>query len=129
MYKSIFREDRFRELERRGARKQWLLWGSTSTKNKEYSDVKYVEPLIGPETINTMPLETIEAYRDHGSPAVRIEEGLDDASGVMRTLSTIGIDIDEMTQQLENQGVEKFAKPFQELIERLTQKISRARAS
>jgi transaldolase len=122
MYKEIFGSDRFKKLEQLGARKQWLLWGSTSTKTKGYSDVKYVEPLIGPETINTMPLETIDAYRDHGAPAVRIEEGVAEARDAMRKLAAAAINIDEMTQRLEDEAVEKFAKPFVHLLERLAQK-------
>jgi transaldolase len=129
MYKEIFANDRFRRLEPLGARTQWLLWGSTSTKSKEYSDVKYVEPSIGAETINTMPMETIAAYRDHGAPAPRSGEELSAAEEVMQELAKAGIDIDEVTGELENEGVETFVKPFEKLIQELVRKISPVPAS
>lgn len=124
IYQQVFSETRFQNLERRGARKQWLLWASTSTKNPEYSDVKYVEELIGPETINTMPLETIEAYRDHGDPAPRLQEDVDGTREVMNRLAGIGINIDEITQKLEDEGVEKFVKPFDKLLRGIRDKAS-----
>jgi transaldolase len=117
MYRKIFNADRFRALSARGARTQRLLWASTSTKNPAYSDVKYVEPLIGPETINTLPLETITAYRDHGRPANRLGEELEEAKAVLSGLSRLGIDIDQITRQLEDEGVDKFNKPFDKLME------------
>lgn len=129
IYKEIFNSGRFRKLQERGARKQWLLWASTSTKTKEYSDVKYVEALIGPETINTMPLETLEAYRDHGAPAPRLEQGIEEGHETMRKLAEMGINIDEMTQQLEDEGVDKFLKPFNKMIQRLAQKAALTPAS
>src|SRR5690606_15155805 len=85
-YKNLFGSGRFRKLEEKGARKQWLLWGSTSTKTKGFSDVLYVEALIGPETVNTMPIETLEAYRDHGNPEPRLEKDTDEAHQVMKRL-------------------------------------------
>jgi transaldolase len=124
IYQEIVSTERFRKLERQGARRQWLLWASTSTKSKEYSDVKYVEPLIGPETINTMPLETMEAYRDHGNPMLRMDKGVDKAQEVMRSLREVGIDLAEITQQLEDQGVEKFVKAFDKLMEQVEHKIA-----
>jgi transaldolase/transaldolase/glucose-6-phosphate isomerase len=122
MWKEIFSDERFRKLERQGARKQWLLWGSTSTKTEGYSDVKYVEALIGPETINTMPMETLEAYRDHGQPAPRLEQEVKRAREVMAQLKDAGIEIDEVTQKLEDEGIEKFAKPFKKLLAGLEEK-------
>jgi transaldolase len=124
IYQEIVSTERFRKLERQGARRQWLLWASTSTKSKEYSDVQYVEPLIGPETINTMPLETMEAYRDHGNPMLRMDKGVDKAQEVMRSLREVGIDLAEITQQLEDQGVEKFVKAFDKLMEQVEHKIA-----
>jgi transaldolase len=121
MYKEIFRNDRFAKLEQSGAQRQWLLWGSTSTKTKGWSDVKYVEPLIGPETINSMPPETLIAYRAHGSPAPRLEEGAREARKVLQKLAEVGLNLDEITQKLENEGVEKFAKAFDRLMNRLRQ--------
>jgi transaldolase/glucose-6-phosphate isomerase len=117
IYREIFGSERCRALAGRGALAQHLLWASTSTKNPAYSDVKYVEPLIGPETINTLPLETLNAYRDHGRPADRLAEGLDDARTTLELLKLIGIDLDRATQQLEDEGVEKFIKPFDRLME------------
>ncbi len=108
----IYREagggERFRDLASRGARPQRLLWASTSTKNPAYRDVMYVEALIGPETVNTLPLETIHAYRDHGQPAARLEERVDDARRVLARLRDAGIDLQAVTAELEKEGVEKF---------------------
>ncbi len=116
LYQRIFASERFRRLAAQGARPQRVLWASTGAKNPAYSDVKYVEPLIGPETINTMPLETLHAYRDHGRPASRLEEMLDEAAGVLQRLPALGIDLDQVTQQLEDEGVEKFIKPYDSLM-------------
>jgi transaldolase / glucose-6-phosphate isomerase len=126
IYRKIFYSDRFRALAARGARTQRLLWASTSTKNPAYSDLKYVEPLIGPETINTLPLETIIAYRDHGRPADRLADELDEARAALTALSRLGIDIDRTTQQLEDEGVEKFIQPFDRLM--VTIRAARAAA-
>jgi transaldolase len=119
IYQAIFSSDRFRTLAVRGARPQRLLWASTGTKNPAYSDVKYVEPLIGPETINTMPLETLQAYRDHGNPVTRLAEGLDHAHRVLQSLAQLGINLDEATRQLEVDGVDKFIKPYDQLLKKL----------
>jgi transaldolase/glucose-6-phosphate isomerase len=126
MYKRIFGSQRFRKLADRGARAQRVLWASTSTKNPEYSDIKYVEPLIGPETINTLPQETMDAYRDHGNPVLRLEEGITEAYDVLQHLARLGIDIDEVTQQLEDEGIEKFNKPYDSLMDSLKEKRSAA---
>jgi transaldolase len=122
IYKEIFGGKRFRKLQEKGARPQRVLWASTSTKNPNYLDVKYVEPLIGPQTINTVPQETLNAYRDHGDPAPRLEENIEEAREVFRLLSELGIDIDQVTQQLEDEGIEKFNKPFDDLTANLEQK-------
>jgi transaldolase / glucose-6-phosphate isomerase len=119
IYKEIFDSERFKRLAEKGARTQRLLWASTSTKNPAYSDVKYVEALIGPETVNTAPPETLDAYRDHGDPAARIEENLDEAREVLDLLPELDIDIDEVTQQLEDEGVDKFAASYDRLMETL----------
>ncbi|HKV46377.1 MAG TPA: transaldolase, partial [bacterium] len=108
MYKAVAGGERFRAIAARGGRPQRLLWASTSTKNPAYADVLYVEALIGPETINTLPPETIHAYRDHGRPAARLEERPDDARRVLARLSEVGIDLAAVTAQLEREGVEKF---------------------
>lgn len=122
IYKGVYSLDRFKELKKKGAREQRVLWASTSTKNPDYNDVKYVEALIGPETVNTIPMETLEAYRDHGNPEQRLEKGLDDAQYVFKMLPELGIDIHEVTQKLEDEGVDKFIKPFNKLMDTLHKK-------
>lgn len=116
MWKEIFSDKHFIELKRKGAAVQRLLWASTSTKNPDYPDLKYVEPLIGPETINTVPLETLNAYRDHGNPASRLEEDLQGAFRAVELLAEAGIDLDAATRQLEDEGIEKFNRPYDNLI-------------
>jgi len=125
IYKEIFGSDRFSKLAAQGARVQRLLWASTSTKNPDYSDVKYVESLIGPDTINTAPLETLDAYRDHGEPKARLEQDVKEARWVLKRLPELGISIDNVTRQLEDEGVEKFNKPFDKLMETLAQRSPR----
>jgi transaldolase len=122
IYKEMFASERFRKLEAQGARTQRLLWASTSTKNPAYSDLKYVEALIGPETIDTVPLETLAAYREHGKPASRLTNGAANASQTLRRLGELGIDLDVATQQLEDDGVQKFAKAFDLLMTTLREK-------
>ena len=122
IYKEIFQQGRFKTLEDKGARPQRVLWASTSTKNPDYSDVKYVEALIGPETINTLPRATLNVYRDHGDPGERLEEGSDETRQILSLLSEVGIDIDQVTQQLEEEGVEKFNEPYDSLMETLEEK-------
>jgi transaldolase/glucose-6-phosphate isomerase len=119
IYKEVFGSERFRKLAGRGAHPQRLLWASTSTKNPSYSDVKYVEALIGPQTVNTIPQETLNAYHDHGDPASRLEDGLDPAREVLDCLAEVDINIDRVTQQLEDEGVDKFVKPFDRLMDTL----------
>ncbi|MFA6091501.1 MAG: transaldolase [Elusimicrobiota bacterium] len=125
IYKEIFGSDRFKRLAAQGALVQRLLWASTGTKNSDYSDVKYVEEIIGPDTINTVPLETLEAYRDHGEPKARLEQDFQEACRVLERLPELGLSIDAITQQLEDEGVAKFNKPFDKLMETLAQRSSR----
>ncbi len=108
IYNEIFSSDRFKKLADKGACVQRLLWASTSTKNPDYSDVKYVEELIGPDTVNTVPIKTFDAYRDHGDPKPRLEQDVEHAGRVLQQLPELGISIDKVTQQLEEEGVEKF---------------------
>jgi transaldolase len=124
IYKEIFGSNRFKKLADKGARVQRLLWASTSTKNPEYSDVKYIEPLIGPDTVNTVPPETIDAYRDHGDPKSRLEQDVKEANWIMARLPELGISIDRVTGQLEDEGLKKFNEPFDKLMETLTKKSS-----
>jgi transaldolase len=125
IYKEIFGSDRFKKLAAQGARAQRVLWASTSTKNPDYSDVKYVESLIGPDTVNTAPPETLDAYRDHGDPSARLEQNIDEARQVLQQLPALGISLDEVTRQLEKEGVDKFNKPFDKLMETLARRASR----
>jgi hypothetical protein len=104
IYKELFGSDRFRKLAAQGARVQRLLWASTSTKNPDYSDVKYVEALIGPDAVNTAALETLDAYRDHGDPKARLEQDVKEARWVLERLPELGINIDNVTRQLEDEG-------------------------
>ncbi len=115
-WRETFSGDRWAALEAKGASKQWCLWASTSTKNPAYRDVMYVEDLIGPETVNTMPEETIEAFQDHGEVALTIEEGLDDARVLFDSLAAAGVDVDDVTRVLEEEGVQKFSDSFAELL-------------
>jgi transaldolase len=124
MYKEIFGGDKFKKLTEKGARPQRLLWASTSTKNPSYSDIKYVEPLIGPQTVNTMPTETLEAYRDHGEPACRLEENAAEADHLLARLSEVGISLDDVAEQLEAEGIEKFIKPYDSMINKLNENRS-----
>jgi transaldolase len=116
-WKEVFSGERWDFLASKGASMQWCLWASTSTKNPAYSDVLYVEDLIAPETINTMPEETIQAFQDHGRVAVTIEDGLDEARRLFDELAEAGVDVDEVTETLELEGVQKFAESFAELLD------------
>jgi len=122
MYKEIFESERFGKLKAQGARTQRLLWASTSTKNPTYSDLKYVEALIGSDTVDTIPLETLVAYRDHGKPASRLANDAVKASETLRRLCEVGIDLDLVTQQLENEGIPKFVTAFDQLMNTLQEK-------
>jgi transaldolase len=116
-YKEIFAGDRWEALSSKGATTQRCLWASTSTKNPAYRDVMYVEELIGPKTVNTMPDETIEAFQDHGEVAPTLEQGIDEAKRVFEQIQQAGIEYDDVTDTLEREGVEKFADSFAELLE------------
>ncbi len=124
IYQEIFKSDRFKKLAKAGAMPQRLLWASTSTKNPTYSDIKYVDALIGPETINTIPLETINAYRDHGNPALRLADNLSQAHQVLAQLPQLDIHLKDVTQQLEEEGIQKFIKPFDKLMKTIEEKRS-----
>lgn len=120
--KELFGSHRFKELGKDGARKQRLLWASTSTKNPAYPDVLYVEELIGRDTVNTLPPATLEAYRDHGKPADRIETEIDTAQLQMKQIADIGIDFERVTRKLTDDGVVLFADSFRELISAIQKK-------
>jgi transaldolase len=123
-YKEVFQGPRWEYLASKGATPQRVLWASTSTKNPDYPDTLYVDELIGPDTVNTMPEETIEAYQDHGRPEPRLEAGLDGARKLFGELERAGVDYEDLTDTLEREGVEKFAAAFDELIEALGEKQS-----
>ena len=116
-YKQIFSGERWEALAAKGASKQWCLWASTSTKNPEYRDVMYVEELIGPETVDTMPRETIEAFQEHGNVALTLEQDVDEAKRLFEQLAEAGVDYDDVTLTLEREGVQKFIDSFTELLE------------
>ena len=116
IYKRVFSGPRWEKLAAEGAQPQRLLWASTSSKNPKFKDTKYVEALIGPDTVDTAPLETIEAFRDHGVAADTLELDLDKSTEVLEKLKKGGIDIDKITQQLEDEGIDKFNKPFEKLL-------------
>ncbi|MEO7215662.1 transaldolase [Mucilaginibacter sp.] len=116
IYKRVFSTERWKKLEAEGAKPQRLLWASTGSKNPAFKDTKYVEALIGPDTVDTVPLETVDAFRDHGIAANTLELGLDEATAALAKLKELGIDLDAITQQLEDEGIEKFNKPFEKLL-------------
>ena len=121
-YKEIFSGERWEALAAKGARAQRCLWASTSTKNPDYPDTMYVDELIGPETVNTMPPETVEAFQDHGTVALTLEDGIDEARAVFARLEEAGVDYDDVVRVLEEEGVQKFADSFRELLEDVKQK-------
>ena len=116
-YKELFSGDRWEKLRAAGATAQRCLWASTSTKNPAYRDVLYVEDLIGPETVNTMPEETIEAFEDHGEVALTLERDVDEARRVFERIAEAGVDYDDVVATLEREGVQKFSDSFAELLE------------
>ncbi|HIK27518.1 MAG: transaldolase [Oscillatoriaceae bacterium SKW80] len=123
-YKEIIKSERWQALAAKGAKPQRLLWASTSTKNPEYSDVIYVDSLIGPDTVNTMPPATIEACADHCNVENRIETDLDAAYKLTETLPQIGINLDEVMAELLADGIEKFIQPFNSLMKSLEAKVN-----
>ena len=126
IYEELFGGARFGKLKALGARTQRLLWASTSTKNPAYDELKYVEALIGPHTINTVPSETLVAYRDRGKPALRLNGDAVTAAALLARLKELGIDLDAATKKLEEEGVQKFAKAFDGLMKAIKAKQSTA---
>ena len=115
-YQEIFSGPEWDKLAAAGATPQRCLWASTSTKNPEYRDVIYVEELIGPDTVNTMPRETVEAFQDHGNVERTLDQDVEGARRVLQAFAEAGIDYEDVVQTLEREGVEKFAKSFRELF-------------
>jgi len=129
-FKKIFSSDRWKALEAKGAHLQRLLWASTGAKNPDYSDVMYVDELIGNNTVNTMPPETIEACTDHCHPGDRIETNVDEAYQLMETLKDpeVNIDLDQVMAELLEEGIDKFVKPYESLLSSLENKVKQLTA-
>ena len=116
IYKRVFGSVRFKKLEEKGAKPQRVLWASTSSKDPSFRDTMYVEALIGDKTVDTIPMETLEAFRDHGIAANTLEKDLDKATELLQKLEQAGIDMRKVSQQLENEGIEKFIQPYNKLL-------------
>ncbi|MDY6845873.1 MAG: transaldolase, partial [Chloroflexota bacterium] len=115
-YEEFFSSDRFKKITEAGGNKQRPLWASTSTKNPDYDDIKYVESLVAENSINTVPPKTLDAYIEHGDPKITIYDDLDQAEKNFEALAALGISIDEITKELEDEGVQKFAESFNKLL-------------
>lgn len=124
-FQDVFGGERWARLKAAGAQIQRPLWASTSTKNPEYRDVIYVEELIGPDTVNTMPLATVEAFADHGVARRTVDAELDRAREELAALASLGVDLDAVTEQLQVEGVDKFAKSFREMLATVGEKVGR----
>jgi transaldolase len=122
-FESSLSDQRWTRLAAAGVRPQRPLWASTSTKDPRYPDTYYVEALVAPRTVNTLPPETLEAYRDHGKPAVRIHDGIAAAPEQLQALARSGIDLAQVTRELEEEGVEKFAASYRSLLAAIDAKI------
>jgi transaldolase/glucose-6-phosphate isomerase len=121
-YKTLFSGPRWQSLATQGAQTQRLLWASTGTKNPAYSDVLYVEELIGPDTVNTIPTATFDAFRDHGCPRASLEANLEEAHDALETLEAVGIDLEAVTENLLAEGVALFAEAFDKLLSAVEKK-------
>jgi transaldolase len=122
IYKQVFGGARWNKLAEAGANPQRLLWASTSTKNPDYPDTIYVDNLVGPETVNTMPKNTIQAVMDHGDIRPTLEEGVEEAKRLLGRLREAGLDYEDVTDILEKEGIQKFADPFNEMLEEISNK-------
>jgi transaldolase/glucose-6-phosphate isomerase len=125
----VFGSERFKKLQAKGAKVQRPLWASTGTKNEAYSDILYVQELIGPDTVNTMPPQTIDAFRDHGVVRRTIDEGYADAERALRELAEAGISIDQITDELQADGVKLFSESFKKIGETITRKARELQVS
>ena len=122
-FKKLFQGERWLALEKKGAKFQRPLWASTSTKNPNYNDVMYIEPLIGKNTVNTIPDETIEAFGNHGKVICNtVENDLEKAKRDLENLKKVGIDLDFVTAQLVNEGIQKFIDPYDALLKSIEEK-------
>ena len=127
IYKEVFSSDRFKALKEKGGTPQRLLWASTSNKNPKFKATRYVEELIGPNTVNTIPLETLEAFRAEGFAASTLETGLDNVNQTLVEISNAGIDLEEIAQELEDQGIEKFKEPYGKMLAAIGQQREMAK--
>ena len=126
IYKEIFEAEPFlSSSSAQGARPQRLLWTSTGIKNPRFSDVKYIDALIGPHTACAAPPKTIDAYRDHGDPKARLEENVDEAAALLKNLTTLGISLDQTTRRLEDEGIETFNESFDRLLKKIEEERAR----
>ena len=123
-FREVFSGQRFTALREQGAQVQRPLWASTSTKNPSYRDVLYVEELIGPDTVNTMPLQTLEAFADHGVDRRTVDVDIEQAKADLAALAAEGIDLERITLQLQVEGVEKFVIPFRHMLGRLEEQLA-----
>jgi transaldolase len=128
-YEKVFSTRRWENLKVKGARVQRPLWASTSTKNPAYPDTIYVDNLIGPDTVNTVPPATLEAFRDHGVAEVTITRGLEEAQDAINQLESMGISMDVVTQELEAEGVKAFADAFEQLLKTIDERSKSAVSS
>ena len=126
-FKEVFNSKEFGKLRERGARIQRVLWGSTSTKNPEYSDIKYVAELMGPDTVNTLPMETIDLFLDHGEVRDTLNENIAEAEQALNDLKKVGIDLNAITEQLQVDGVKAFSDSFDQVLAALEEKCRRFR--
>ncbi len=122
IFKELFFSPRFKRLQEKGARIQRPLWASTSTKDPAYRDVKYVEALIGPYTVNTLPPETITAFRDHGEAQSTLEQGIQDAPNTLQSIEAAGISLEKVYQELQDEGVKAFESSYLDLLRSIEQK-------
>ena len=127
-FQEVFSGERWAYPEKKGARLQRVLWASTSTKDPTYPDTLYPDNLIGPNTVNTLPPATLNAFRDHGTIAPTLEADLDEACAQLEQLADLGIDLDQVTDELLDEGVEKFARPFASLMDSIEEKVARLQA-
>jgi transaldolase len=121
-FTELFASERWRPLAAAGAAPQRLLWASTSTKNPAYRDVIYLEELIGRDTVNTVPPETLDAFRDHGVARPTLGAGIEDAGAVLAELSALGVSLDDATDHLLADGIAKFVQPFRKLLEAIAKR-------
>ncbi|MDQ3250869.1 MAG: transaldolase, partial [Actinomycetota bacterium] len=122
IYNEVFGGARWNKLAEKGANSQRLLWASTSTKNPDNPDTIYVDNLVGPDTVNTMPKKTIQAVMDHAEISSTLEDGIEEAKTLLKRLRKAGLDYEDVTDILEKEGIQKFAAPFNEMLEEIENK-------